>query len=232
MLRKLAAALVRRGFTLPEYSLSRLQELRHLRTLLRRLAINCVLDVGANRGQFARDLRDIGYDGYIVSFEPLAREFKTLATTFAGDVRWHGIPSALGDTNGTATLHVVPNLTVISSLLTPLHAPTVCPCEVTVRRLDELFPSLVAAIPSPRVLLKMDTQGYDLKVFQGARDCLDQIAALQSELSITPTYSGMPHYTEALSVYERHGFQLVALSLVSRTSVGTLEELNCLMERK
>jgi len=232
MLRRLAAALVRRGFTLPEYSCSRFQELGQLRTLLRRLAINCVLDVGANRGQFARDLREIGYDGHIVSFEPLPHEFKALAATFAEDARWHGVPIALGDTNSMATLNVVPNLTVLSSLLTPLSARAVETCEVTVKRLDEVFPLLVEAIPNPRVLLKMDTQGYDVRVFHGATECLEHIVALQSELSITPLYASMPHYTDALSLYERHGFELVTLSLVSRTSAGTLEELNCLMQRK
>ena len=86
--------------------------------------------------------------GWICGAAAVATVFKALAAAFTNDVRWQGVPTALGDTNEMATLHVVPNLTVVSSLLTPLHAPTVQPCEVTVRRLDELFPSLLTAIPA------------------------------------------------------------------------------------
>jgi FkbM family methyltransferase len=232
MLRGLAMRIVRRGFRLPEYSLSRVHELTQLRDVLRQLRINCVLDVGANRGQFAGDLRGIGYDGHIISFEPLPREYTVLASVFDHDAKWHGVPVALGDRDGVASMNVVPDLTVISSMLRPLHKVNIQTCEVKVRRLDDLFPALVKHIAHPRVLLKMDTQGYDLKVFAGATGCLNDIVALQSEVSVTPLYAGMPHYTDALSVYERHGFELIGLSLASRTPAGAIEELNCLMRRQ
>ena len=103
--------------------------------------------------------------------------------------------------------------------------------DVEVKRLDDIFGTIVSDLVSPRVLLKMDTQGYDLKVFAGAQGCLQSIQALQSELSIVPLYQNMPHYLESLATYERAGFQLFNLSVVSRTRDGGLQELNCFMKR-
>ena len=51
----------------------------HLRELLARLQIDCVLDVGANVGQYHDFLRDkVLYDGPIVSFEPVSRHVELL----------------------------------------------------------------------------------------------------------------------------------------------------------
>ena len=47
---------------------------RHLSKLFDKLDIHCVLDVGANRGQYYRFLRDrVGYGGLVISFEPVAQ---------------------------------------------------------------------------------------------------------------------------------------------------------------
>ena len=99
------------------------------------------------------------------------------------------------------------------------------------KRLDDPFESSIDDIPNPRVLLKMDKQGYDVNVFEGARACLDRIVALQSELSVVPLYRGMPHHLEALRTYEQAGFTLYDLALVTRTDEGGILELNCLMRK-
>ena len=49
-----------------------------LRGLLDSLRINCVLDVGARFGDYGRFLRGLGYEGRIVSFEPVASSFAVL----------------------------------------------------------------------------------------------------------------------------------------------------------
>jgi FkbM family methyltransferase len=82
---------------------------------LAELEIDCVLDVGANRGQFARHLRAIGYRGRIVSFEPNPDEFAILQRSFASDPAWSGYPIALGKGNGTLQLKIIPELTVLGS---------------------------------------------------------------------------------------------------------------------
>ena len=83
--------------------------------------------------------------------------------------------------------------------------------EVEVRRLDEVFPSLMANAATAKVFLKMDTQG--LNVFHGAEGCLNEIRGLVSEVSVQPLYRNQPHYLESLATYERAGFDLFHLSV-------------------
>jgi hypothetical protein len=77
----------------------------------------------------------------------------------------------------------------------------------------------------------MDTQGFDLEVFKGAGDSVRDVVGLQSEISIKPAYHGMPHYLEALSVYERAGFELFDVTAVIRDGDSGLRELNALLRR-
>lgn len=231
--KKLALRTISAGMRLPESQLDKITELIHLKQLINLLGINCILDVGANEGQFALELRGIGFKGLIVSFEPLHGAFQRLQQTFSRDACWKGYQVALGRQSVQTKINVIPHLTVMSSLLhTTSKWPNVQTEDITVRRLDEMFDAAVGNLTSPKIMLKMDTQGYDLEVFAGAQGCLESILGLQSELSVVPLYHGMPHYLEALSTYEEAGFELFDFSVVSRTKDQGLQELNCLMKRR
>lgn len=233
VIKRIALSAIASGAGLPDNSINRFQELFHLRKLLHLLKVNYVLDVGANCGQFAGELRKIGYGGHIISFEPSRQVFLQLREVFKCDPKWSGYQMALGAEEGIMNLHVVPHLTVMSSLLEMQdNWPALTVEQVEVRRLDRLLPSILSDVAAPRIFLKMDTQGYDLKVFEGARDCLISICGLQSELSIQPLYQEMPHYLEALSVYENAGFELFNMTVASRIAQGGLQEVNCFMKRK
>jgi hypothetical protein len=54
---------------------------------------------------------------------------------------------------------------------------------------------------------------------------------LQSEISVTPIYANMPHYTQALDYYESRGFSLLNLFIVNRTAEGSILEYDCIMAR-
>ena len=172
-------------------------ELTHLKQLIRLLDINCVLDVGANKGQFASELRGICFKGLIVSFEPLRSEFSRLQKSFLRDPLWRGFQVALGEKSEFGKINVVPQLTVMSSLLeTTTKWRGVVTEDIELKRLDEIFDTAVRDLVSPRVLLKMDTQGYDLKVFAGAQGCIGLIQAFLAVRAI-PSFRStreMPHY--------------------------------------
>jgi len=222
---------ISKGLRLPQAPLDRVNELSFLRDLLLQLKIDCVLDVGANRGQFARELRGIGYDGLIISFEPISSEFLALKEQFKNDPKWNGYQTALGSRDESLSI-TIPRLTVMSSLLESTVAETGARKEfVKVRRLDNMMPSLLKDLESPNIFLKIDTQGYDLEVFRGTSGCIDKIQGIQSELSIQPLYKNMPHYLEVLEAYEAAGFDMYNLSVVNRVSNGGLLELNCFMRR-
>ena len=232
LMKSIATWSIARNLRLPYAHLDRMSELSYLRQLLTQLQIDCVLDVGANIGQFASELRGIGYHGQIVSFEPIESVFSSLQGSFAGDRKWRGFHMALGAREDSMTI-TIPKLTVMSSLLESGVTETGTRKEtVTVRRLDQILPALKQDLGVSRVFLKMDTQGYDLEVFKGACGCIDGILGIQSELSVQPLYKNMPHYLESLQAYESAGFVLYNLSVVNRIESGGLLELNCFMRRR
>ena len=204
------------------------------------LGVNCVLDVGAHVGEFAMDLRNSGYEGQIISFEPTSSSFGILHDRAAADAKWSVYNVALGQSEGSATINVMRD-THMSSLRSPLrtgldefenNGNTVDHVEtVEVRRLDGLFSEVTAGIDNPRVFLKMDTQGWDLEVFEGAGASLEFVVGLQSELSISALYEGMPDFRSALSAYEGRGFHVSSMFPVARDGRLRLIEFDCIMVR-
>ena len=205
-------------------------ELEALRTVLRERAIDLVLDVGANTGQFVRKLRRLGYRGRIISFEPDPRTYETLVARHGHDLLWRGVPFALGDTQTTATLNLARH-SVLTSFLTHVggaeyHEGT---ADVPVRRLDRLWDEIVP--PGARVLLKTDTQGFDLPVFRGAAGVWDRLDALLVELAVEALYEGSIPFTAAIDEYRAAGFQLRDLAIVNRTEAGHVLEYDGLFVR-
>ena len=185
--------------------------------------VNCVLDVGANVGQYAQRLRETGWKGRIVSFEPLPSAFESLQAASAADPDWRVMNVALGREDGEATINVVEGKGMMSSLLVASpygrewseKLAATSPLTVQVRRLEPLLPDILEGIDEPRVYLKLDTQGYDLEAFSGAGRGLDLVVAMQSEISSLAIYEGMPDLAVALETYRRHGFDLAGCWPVS-----------------
>ena len=205
-----------------------------LRDALGQLNINSVFDVGANRGQFATGLRKIGYTGWIISFEPSPDDFAALSHRFEGDHFWRGYQLTLGNENGTRSFNVMLRESQLSSFLTLRSVDEkvrVVPVEM--KRLDAVFGEALTCIDQPRVFLKMDTQGFDLKVIEGASGCIDRMLGLLSEITAEANYENMPSYLESLNIYEGLGFRLKGLSEIAwNRNRGTLVEMDCLMIRK
>ncbi len=196
----------------------------HIGWMLRELKVNCVLDVGANIGQFGTHLRRTGYQGRIVSFEPLPHLADRLKQAAQDDPEWLVFDHALGETEGEFEMNVTEGTGVTSSLLPPSDfglsrfekLRETRPQHIRVRRLDEVFDGVVAGIEVPRVYLKMDTQGFDLQVFAGAGDRVKDIVGMQSEVASVPIYEGMPRLPEQISVYEAAGFENTGMFPVTR----------------
>ena len=211
----------------------------HLLALFRQLAINCVFDIGAHVGEYGRFLREIGYRGHIISFEPIPGNFAVLEKHCERDPKWRGLCLALGSRDGTMRINVT-HATEFSSFLAPSrlsheefahHSDVERVEEVEVRRLDGIFTECLHQIPDPRVYLKMDTQGYDLEVLEGAGARLSDVLALQSELSLRPMYLNMTGGFEALSRLNAMGFEATGLFPVSRSRDLRIIELDCVMRR-
>lgn len=214
----------------------------HLRWLLEALAVDCVVDVGANRGQFGHALRALGYAGRLVSLEPAAGPRRDLEEAAAADADWHVLPVALGEEDGTAELLAIDEESELGSLLPASEFGLAWKGvmgrtrreRVDVRRLDGMWDDVAAG--AERVLLKLDTQGYDLAAFRGAGGLVagadGPVVAVLSELSLVPIYESMPTMAEQLASYDAAGWALAGLHPVSfdRVSLRVIE-LDALLVR-
>jgi FkbM family methyltransferase len=213
---------------------------QHVGDVLRRYRVDCVIDVGANRGQYVRRLRKAGYRGVVHSFEPVPDVFAQLRDAAADDPDWHVHQVALGRESGDLEMNVVPG--TLSSLLPPSEfgasryerfTNELTTQRVPVRRLDEYLPEVAGTADAPaRILLKLDTQGFDLEAFAGVGSVMPSIVALQSEVALMTIYEHMPRLPESLGVYEGAGFEVSGLYPVSRDQrTGRVLEYDCVMVR-
>ena len=196
----------------------------HLEWLLDALDVDLVLDVGANRGQFGTGLRELGYAGPLVSFEPAAGPRERLEDLAAADPAWSVRPWALGAASGVAELHAVDEESELGSLreasafgrgwkdvLGRTRAE-----RVDVRRLDAVWPDVGG--DARRVLLKLDTQGHDLEAFRGAGALVQPggpVVALLTEVAVLPIYDGVPTMDAHLAELADAGWALAGLHPVS-----------------
>ena len=187
----------------------------HLRQVFKRLKVACVLDVGANDGAYAESLRnEVGYEGWIHSFEPLPARQKELQQKAANDPRWVIHPCALGAQSGEAEFNVAAD-DVFSSFLAPdagqpekytLSNRVDQKVPVKISTVAEVLPDILKTCEGGPVYLKMDTQGFDMQVFAGAVPVLSHIVALQSELAFRTIYAGAPDWKAMLEAMEAQGF--------------------------
>ncbi len=184
----------------------------HLKSVFATLQINCVIDVGAHIGEYGQMLRQIGYEGRIVSIEPARAAFARLQESAASDPEWITLQIACGSAEEVRSINLF-SLDVLNSLLPPSeHFREIDPAgvmtteTVTVRRLDSIFDEAIRSIEQPRVFLKTDTQGFDLEVLKGAGDRISEVVGLQSEVALQPLYENIPDYLQFLSYCRGIGF--------------------------
>lgn len=212
---------------------------RHVADFLTNYEVNCVLDVGANKGQYGKQLRDFGYRGRIVSFEPVPEALARLQKTAERDPDWSVHPFALGRSESVESMHL--GWKTMNSLLEPSaygqqrykrFADTSRTTQVQVRRLDQVMDEALEGIANPRPFLKMDTQGFDMEVFVGAGERIGEFVGMQSEVAALQLYEGSPHMTEAITAYEDAGFEITGMYPVTREgSTGRVVEFDCVLAR-
>jgi FkbM family methyltransferase len=187
----------------------------HLRRVFSRHEVDCVFDVGANDGAYARNLRqNIGFQGFIFSFEPIPRQVAALEAAASGDSRWIVCPWAMGSRAGEEDFHVMSSDVFSSFLLPDASQPqkytgsnkVAQTLRVPMRTVADVWEEMRVKHGLKRMYLKMDTQGFDLNVFAGAKGALQSIPALQSELAFRPIYEGAPDASFAMDIFRKASY--------------------------
>ena len=178
---------------------------------LKQFEIDCVLDVGANVGQYGKELRKMGYRNRIESFEPMTSAFTVLTDVVQTDAKWKVHNHALGNENTDAELNLSANGPSSSFLElsdnvkdTGVDLEYVGSETVQIRKLDSVFEDVVG--PANNVFLKIDTQGFERSVIEGAAQSLEKVKAVQMEVALVAHYEDEALIEEMLSMMRERGF--------------------------
>ena len=189
-----------------------------LAELLKLYGVETVFDVGANGGVSGRYFRNLGFEGKIVSFEPVGQYYKLLTQEAAGDSNWVCENVALADAEGEQEINVSGGHGGASSFLKKTGATWDSSPEleyvgrerVRVKTVDgaarEHYPE------GDRLFLKLDVQGYERKVLEGAAQTMPRIVGVRIELSVAQCYEDEPLMPEMIDYLYGLGFRLCAIS--------------------
>ena len=193
-------------------------DMARLNRLLLYNQIDLVLDVGANTGQSAKYLREAGYTGRIVSFEPVSTAYAALLKASKKDPRWEVAPrSAIGNKDGEVKINI--SINSESSSVLPIHdlhvqaSPNSAYIDSEIVKLYKLDTIAAQYLDDKyqAIYLKMDVQGFELQVLEGASRILPRVKMLQLELSLVPLYQGEPLIRAMLDKVDALGYELYAV---------------------
>lgn len=183
----------------------------HYRELNRRwivdLGIKTILDIGANKGQFARLAREVFKDAAIFSFEPLPDCFAELRAALPGDTNFFPFENAIGSKDDTLEFFRSFHTPSSSFLkMEELHKEAFPesadgqssePIKVQVKTLDSALGERTLA---KNILVKIDVQGYELEAIAGAERVLAEAKVVILEMSFQKLYENQPLFHD---VYQR-----------------------------
>lgn len=191
---------------------------RHHKTVdklswLKSLDIKTVIDVGANIGQFAEEIRDVLPDAYIYSFEPLKGCFDTLDRNMKNDRKFKAFHTALGEHPETVVMNknqYAPSSSILEmdqrhKELFP-HTQVSAPETITVRPLDSIA-ELQSSKLEKNILVKIDTQGFEDKVIKGSLEFLKETMVMIVETSFVSLYKEQPLFSDIYAILTGIGFR-------------------------
>jgi FkbM family methyltransferase len=174
--------------------------------------LETVVDIGANRGQFALAVRQWAPKARVIAFEPLPGPASRFRKLFQGDSRVTLHRTAIGAAAGTATMHV--SAADDSSSLLPISEmqerlfPGTAEVRTEVVEVGQLCDFISCDEIMPPALLKIDVQGYELETLKGCTDLIHLFDLVMVECSFMELYQGQAIASEVIRFLDQHGFIL------------------------
>jgi len=219
-------------------SLYKYWEQEHLKKMFSTYEVDCVFDVGANLGQYARMIRkETGFKGLIISFEPIPKAADILREKAKNDPNWIIVGHALSAEDGEQIFNIM-HSSQFSSLSTPRHDEVdnftkmnKVSESVTVKTetLASAFSRLKDEHNFKRPFLKLDTQGYDVEIIMASKDAVREFIGIQSELAIKKLYQHSMDFRETITSYQECGFTLSTFAPNNSGHFPILIETDCIM---
>lgn len=208
-------------FTLKKLSASTSDDLALVK-ILNNFHFDKVLDVGANIGQFAESLLDFGYKGKIVSFEPTSVVYPTLVKKSQKYSNWQiAEKMAIGNTDGEIEMNISEDplfnsVKEINSEYTNYNKASGKKSieKVRIAKMDSIWDEYVEK--QERVFLKIDTQGFEKEVLEGASNILAKVSGIKIEMPLQPIYDNVEwDIFELMQFFKSKGFTCVGISKVA-----------------
>lgn len=191
---------------------------------LQQLSCRTIVDVGANRGQFALAARHAHPDARLYAFEPLSGPAGVLESVFSGDEMVRVYRTAIGPQREHRDIHVSGQDDSSSLLpITDLQSSTfpgtgVAGREgVTVGPLGDFLDASDLVAPA---LLKIDVQGFELEALRGCSPLLPCFSDILVECSFVELYQGQALAHEVIAFLADAHFDLVGVHNLSLTKGG------------
>jgi len=206
--------------------------------ILQTLNIDTVLDIGANAGQFALQLRnDLGYTKNIISFEPISSAFQLLNAKTKVDPYWEAYNIAIGDVEKISEINIAGNSDSSSLLdMLPTHLKSAPESKyigkesVKIKKLDSIFNDLCK--PTSKIYMKIDTQGFEYRVLKGADNSLKHIDTVQMEMSLVPLYDGETLFNDMYMFMSGRGYSLISIEpIFSDPKSGQIMQVDGIFHR-
>ena len=186
--------------------------------LLRKYKIDLILDIGASSGYWSGSIRENGYKGRIISFEPQNSLYNQLRSRSQSDSNWEIMNLALGDCDKMSNFYISKYRESSSlSKMLKTHSEafrgssiTNKKIQVTVQKLDSLLPKILHK--EAHIFAKVDVQGYEKKVLIGATESLKKIKMIQLEISLRKLYDDDVLFHEMYESINDAGYQLIHMS--------------------
>lgn len=182
--------------------------------ILNTINTDVLVDVGANIGLYSHSIRHNGFKGKIISFEPQNSAFKMLSDLSKSDNNWYIQNFGLGAEEKTLDINLSQNS--VSSSILPLESALneLCPeagyigkQSINIKRLDTVIDEYCSK--NDNIFVKIDTQGYETEVIEGAKNCIDRIVGFQIELSFIELYKGEKNILDMIIYLNNLGYKLV-----------------------
>ena len=177
------------------------------------LGFEIVIDIGANKGQFALATRHFCPDARIICFEPLVEPASTFKKIFQGDLNTTLHNVAIAPREGSMEMHISKredssSLLPISKVQEEFYPGTgeISTVKVTVGPLSNFLP---ASYIKGRALLKIDVQGYEYQVLNGCHDLINKFSYVYCEASFVELYSNQKLAKDVIEWLEINGFALI-----------------------
>lgn len=175
-------------------------------------SLNTVIDIGANNGQFALFIDLFYKEAEIFCFEPLDSASQKINKIFQDKENLHNYKLAISNVKAELQINIS-NRNDSSSLLVPTKKQTIIfpgtdILNKAIIKTDNLSNIIQKSDISQPALLKIDVQGYELKVLEGCKDLIDRFEWVYIECSFLELYQGQALISDIINFLFNLNFEL------------------------